>query len=140
VRDPQESTTKEPGVRHWYGARPEAGGVHYRVWAPGRDRVTARIEGIDGRERELTLQAEAEDFYDAFDPEGKVGDRYRWMVDGEGPFPDPASHFQPEGVHGPSQVVEHRYEWQHPRPPLDPRRLVIYELHIGTFNCRTISV
>jgi len=134
VRDPQESTTKEPGVRHWYGARPEAGGVHYRVWAPGCDRVTARIEGIDGRERELTLQAEAEEFYDAFDPEGKVGDRYRWMVDGEGPFPDPASHFQPEGVHGPSQVIEHHYKWQHPRPPLDPRRLVIYELHIGTFT------
>ncbi len=41
-----------------------------------------------------------------------VGALYRYQVDGEGPYPDPASRFQPEGVHGPSQVVDPaRFAW-----------------------------
>ncbi len=65
-----------------------------------------------------------------------AGTRYRFKIDGAGPFPDPASRFQPLGVHGPSQVVAlDRFQWNandFQAPSL--RDLVIYELHVGTFT------
>jgi maltooligosyltrehalose trehalohydrolase len=64
-----------------------------------------------------------------------VGARYRYRVDGGELYPDPASAFQPEGVHGPSEVVDPSYPWQDEGwrgVPL--RELVFYELHLGTFT------
>jgi len=61
---------------------------------------------------------------------------YAFVLDGEGPLPDPRSLWQPYGVHGPSRLVDHRafswtdQGWQ--APPL--ASAVIYELHIGTFT------
>src|SRR5690606_9577958 len=56
-------------------------------------------------------------------------------VDGKGPFPDPASRFQPDGVHGFSQAWMPSHAWKHSHPPLPrPARRSIYELHIGTFT------
>lgn len=64
------------------------------------------------------------------------GTRYWFKIDGVDPFPDPASRFQPLGVHGPSQIVEPRsFQWnakEFQAPLL--RDLVIYELHVGTFT------
>jgi maltooligosyltrehalose trehalohydrolase len=65
-----------------------------------------------------------------------VGDRYLFLLDGRGPFPDPASRAQPEGVHGPSQVIDlQAYRWgdatHRPRPLWEH---VISEVHIGTFT------
>jgi maltooligosyltrehalose trehalohydrolase len=53
-----------------------------------------------------------------------------------GPFPDPVSRFQPEGVHGLSQAIDFsRYTWKHANPPLPPpARRSIYEMHVGTFT------
>jgi maltooligosyltrehalose trehalohydrolase len=64
------------------------------------------------------------------------GDRYAYAVDGAGPFPDPASRFQPEGVHAFSQGVDlAALSFRHGNPPLPPRsNRVIYELHVGTFT------
>jgi maltooligosyltrehalose trehalohydrolase len=64
------------------------------------------------------------------------GTRYRYRLDGEGPYPDPASRFQPEGVHGPSQVIDpNKYGWtDHAWPGLRAEELVVYELHVGTFT------
>jgi maltooligosyltrehalose trehalohydrolase len=65
-----------------------------------------------------------------------AGDTYAYRMDGGEPRPDPASRFQPNGVHAPSQVVDpdafgwHDEHWQ-PRRVLD---LVLYELHVGTFT------
>jgi maltooligosyltrehalose trehalohydrolase len=64
------------------------------------------------------------------------GDRYGFVLDGEGPFPDPRSASQPDGVHGLSEHVDHAAftwtdaVWQ--PPPLASG--VIYELHVGTFS------
>ena len=61
---------------------------------------------------------------------------YGFLVDGEGPFPDPRSAWQPHGVHGLSRPVDHaRFRWTDGRwqaPPLSSA--VIYELHVGTFT------
>jgi maltooligosyltrehalose trehalohydrolase len=65
-----------------------------------------------------------------------AGDRYHFLLDGQGPFADPASRAQPEGVHGPSQVIDlQAYRWgdatHRPRPFWQH---VISEVHIGTFT------
>jgi maltooligosyltrehalose trehalohydrolase len=70
------------------------------------------------------------------DRQMRDGELYGYVVDDEGPFPDPRSMFQPFGVHGLSQSVDHRqFEWSDARwqaPPL--AGAVLYELHIGTFS------
>jgi maltooligosyltrehalose trehalohydrolase len=64
------------------------------------------------------------------------GTRYWFKIDGAGPFPDPASRFQPLGVHGPSQIVEpDGFQWKAKEFQASSLRdLVIYELHVGTFT------
>jgi maltooligosyltrehalose trehalohydrolase len=62
--------------------------------------------------------------------------RYRYVLDGRVERPDPASRFQPDGVHGPSEVVDpNDFQWSdagwHGRPT---DRMIIYELHVGTFT------
>jgi len=69
-------------------------------------------------------------------PGARAGDRYGISLDGGAPLPDPASRFQPEGVHGPSEIVDPgRFPWTDDGwcgVPLE--RLVLYELHVGTFT------
>lgn len=64
------------------------------------------------------------------------GEDYAFFLDGEGPFPDPRSPWQPRGVDGPSMWLDHcRFEWSDrgfQAPPLSSA--VIYELHVGTFT------
>jgi maltooligosyltrehalose trehalohydrolase len=64
------------------------------------------------------------------------GELYGYVIDGQGPFPDPRSMFQPRGVHGWSQSVDHRrFQWTDAHwqaPPLAGG--IVYELHIGTFS------
>lgn len=119
------------------GADLVEGGVRYRIWAPEKRRVEARIEPAGGGDaRVLTLAPEEGGYHIARDSAGRAGDRYRYVLDGEGPFPDPASRAQPDGVHGPSLVVDPlAYAWDDAGwkcPPL--RDLVIYEIHVGTFT------
>ena len=65
-----------------------------------------------------------------------AGDDYRYVLDGGDPLPDPCSRFQPEGVRGPSRVVDTaRFAWTDDAwAGLDHGRLVIYEIHVGTFT------
>ncbi|MES2697045.1 MAG: malto-oligosyltrehalose trehalohydrolase [Verrucomicrobiota bacterium] len=111
------------------------GGVDFRVWAPRSKQV-----GIDlldhnaGGPRRVPLQAEEGGYFSALIPEARDGMRYRVAVD-TGSFPDPASRFQPEGPHGPSQVAHSTFNWTdgdwRGRPV---KELVMYELHLGTFT------
>jgi maltooligosyltrehalose trehalohydrolase len=65
-----------------------------------------------------------------------AGVRYRYRLDGGHAFPDPSSRFQPEGVHGPSEVVDPAaFSWTDQEwPGLTMDGLVIYELHVGTYT------
>ncbi len=119
------------------GAHVGPEGVRYRVWAPDRKVLTVRIIGQDGAVvRCVPLAGDKFGFHAALDPQGRAGDRYLIGLEDGSAFPCPASHFQPDGVHGPSQVVDHStYRWRDHawvRPPF--RDLTIYELHIGTFT------
>jgi maltooligosyltrehalose trehalohydrolase len=111
-------------------------GVHYRVWAPKSDRVAVRITGPHGAPRTISLHAEANGYHGTLDPKGAAGDCYRIELTEGASFPCPASRFQPDGVSGPSMVVDPRsFPWTDrswKRPAF--RDLVIYELHVGTFT------
>ena len=114
-----------------FGALPDGGGTRFRLWAPAAARVDLVLD--DGR----TLPMEAGDGVHERRVDGVgAGARYRYRLDGGAPLADPASRFQPEGVHGPSEVVDPAaYRWRTAgwQPPAQ-RDLVFYELHVGAFT------
>ena len=87
-----------------FGAWPDESGVRFRVWAPGKRLVDLVLDAPESRT--IALHEQSEGIFSAFVPGLEAGARYRYRVDGQGPFPDPASRFQPEGVHGPSEVID----------------------------------
>lgn len=63
------------------------------------------------------------------------GTRYSFRIDDEIDIPDPASHFQPDDVHGPSEVISHAYDWQCADWKGRPwHETVFMEAHVGTFT------
>ena len=119
----------------FFGAVPSQDGVTFRVWAPAAREVqlvlhdggaagTHAMARIDGGVFETWIEGAA------------AGDTYGFRMDGGDALPDPASRFQPNGVHGPSQIVDaSTYRWTDER--WRPRRvedLIVYELHVGTFS------
>lgn len=68
-------------------------------------------------------------------PEAHTGWRYRYRLNGERSFPDPASRSQPDGVHAASEVIGSQFEWRDTNwSGQSLNDLVIYELHVGTFS------
>ena len=118
-----------------FGAIPQTGGVRFRVFAPTtRDlRLTLLTGASAGTHRPLRDVAGVFEF---FVPGAGAGDLYGYSLDGSALRPDPASRFQPDGVHGPSEVVDaDAYRWMTTGwQGRDPRDLTIYELHVGTFT------
>ncbi len=115
-----------------FGASVGAAGVRLRAAAPGATAVRARIDG--GPAVELT--AMGPDAFEAHVPGVRAGARYQLQRDDDGEWPDPYSRWQPEGVHGPSMVIDPAaFAWTDQGWCGVPRhRLVIYELHVGTFT------
>lgn len=112
----------------------EGGGVHFRVWAPQRHRVEVVFEGTP---RSVRLQPEENGYFSAFVPDAAAGAIYRFRLDEDRDcYPDPASRFQPEGPHGPSEVIDpSAFRWTDGDwSGVGLRGQVIYELHIGTFT------
>jgi maltooligosyltrehalose trehalohydrolase len=110
--------------------------VHFRTWAPRRRSVAVQLVGPRGVARSLTLSAVEGGFFEGTHP-ASPGDRYLLQLDGGEAFPDPASRFQPEGPHRPSEIVDpaafHWTDgaWEGPR---GLHGQVIYELHVGAFT------
>ena len=112
-------------------------GVRYRVWAPQALRAVASVFSRARTEpHDVPLAPEAGGYHCGVDGEGQAGDRCLFRLDENAGLPCPASRFQPDGISGPSQVVDPReYRWSDQswsRPAF--RDLVIYELHVGTFT------
>lgn len=102
-----------------------------RVWAP-----RAGVVELETHDRLRGMARNDNGWWELNVPDVLHGADYAFRVDGEGPFPDPRSPWQPEGVHGSSRWLEHsRFAWTDAawRPP--PLGLAfIYELHVGTFT------
>ncbi|MEW6173272.1 MAG: malto-oligosyltrehalose trehalohydrolase [Bacillota bacterium] len=104
------------------------------VWAPLAEKVSVKITTPE--ERLIWLKRSSRGYHHVVAKDVEPGSLYYYLLDGEKARPDPASRFQPHGVHGPSQVVNTgAYAWSECRWIAPPRReLVIYELHVGTFT------
>jgi maltooligosyltrehalose trehalohydrolase len=112
-----------------FGAVPlEESGVEFRVWAPSAAVVAVRLHG---RDHELEPVGEGVFAGELFaDP----GDDYLLVLDAGTPLPDPCSRSQPEGIRGPSRVVDPSLFEIAAGPELPLAELVLYELHVGAFT------
>jgi maltooligosyltrehalose trehalohydrolase len=117
------------------GAHVTAKGVVYRVWAPDHDDVRVRIRRVGGGDDTRVMTASTAGYFTLEDDRGQAGDLYEYVLRDGKAYPDPASRFQPEGVHGWSCVQAAGYEWRSEnwrRPGW--RGQSVYELHVGTFT------
>ncbi len=115
------------------GATPLADGrCHFLVWAPGAEKVEVVAQGA----APAMLQAQQDGYHRAVLEGISAGTRYHYRL-GEGRLrPDPASRWQPEGVHGPSQVFDpSAFRWSDQQwRGIDLEQYISYELHVGTFT------
>jgi len=123
-----------PADRSALGAVPLGDGrCRFSVWAPLAE--TVHVHLLAPRERLGLLAPAADGYHEAILEDVDPGALYLYRLDARLERPDPASRFQPQGVHGPSQVVDAGFDWTDDEwrgPPL--RRYIFYELHVGTFT------
>jgi len=127
----EETRSQVPRLGAWV----EPGqGVRWRVWAPGHQKVELVLYKQDGQPgTTLPLVDEGQGFFSTTLPGEGAGVRYKLRVDGGDPFPDPWSRSQPEGVHGPSEVVVPDFAWTDAGwKGVAPEAHVLYEVHVGT--------
>ncbi len=107
-------------------------GVRFTVWAPNVSSLSVRL----GDSPPLAMEQDEAGYYTLHVPGVGEGARYHYLLDGNSSRPDPASRFQPEGVHGPSEVVDpNGFPWtDHDWPGMALEKTILYELHVGTFT------
>lgn len=107
-------------------------GILFRLWAPLHESVSLKIEGADPR----PMQAGEDGWHRCAVADARPGARYRFVLPDGLEIPDPASRFQPQDVHGPSEVVDlSSYHWKAGGWTGRPwEEMVIYEMHIGGFT------
>jgi len=107
----------------------DEGRVRFQLWAPAPQQVDLVL-----LDRSLAMRRE-EDGWFVLETPAQAGALYRFRIDGKTLVPDPASAFQLQDTHGPSQLIDHAYDWRakgwRGRPWAEA---VIYELHVGTFS------
>ena len=105
----------------------------FTVWAPFTHKVEVKF--VSPRESIVELKREEQGYHQAVIEEVEPGSLYYYRLGGDKERPDPASRFQPQSVHGPSQVVNPDFAWKDDCWfGLDLRDYIIYELHVGTFT------
>ena len=109
------------------------GRCRFLVWAPLADRLEVRF--VSPQKTLLPLQKGERGYFSCGAEGVEPGCLYFYRLNGEKDIADPASRYQPQGVHGPSQVVDPRFPWDDGRwYDLSLGDYVIYELHVGTFT------
>ena len=124
-----------------FGALPDGSAVRFRVpvgpeGPSGSFRTVELVLESGAGAGTYSMTEAAAGVYETIVPGAEAGDRYRYRLNAGDLRPDPASRFQPEGVHGPSEIVDPAgYTWSDDGwRGLSPRELVVYELHVGTFT------
>ena len=104
----------------------------FRVWAPQSNSVDVHLVKDN---RRVTLSKGERGYHEAIVAGVAPEDGYLISLEGKTGRPDPASRLQPDGVHGPSAVVDDEFPWEEPQwsgPELP--EYAIYELHVGMFS------
>src|SRR5206468_1219134 len=109
IRAPTHRVIGSPAdISTWtptFGAVPSNGGAQFMVWAPEKRGVDVVFEQ-PGFRVTRALNRTANGCFSGWVPDVPAGALYRFRLDGDEEYPDPASRFQPEGVHGPSMFVD----------------------------------
>ncbi|HLJ29448.1 MAG TPA: malto-oligosyltrehalose trehalohydrolase [Candidatus Angelobacter sp.] len=113
-------------------------GCEFRVWAPHAHQVKIRL--LAGHEyffREFSMERTANGHF-VLETSAHPGDKYFYVVDHHQPVPDPVSRLLPQGVHGPTEIIDpERFLWSDANwRGLPLKDYVIYEMHIGTFTAQ----
>ena len=116
------------------GAGVDRDGTQFRVWAPAARSV--EVVFANPQRASVLMHADPDGYFECNVPGIGPGTTYWYRLDGDRLLPDPASRFQPLGVHGPSEVVDlSSFAWNDSDWRGVPKdELVIYELHVGTFS------
>ncbi|MHC5735242.1 malto-oligosyltrehalose trehalohydrolase [Nostoc sp.] len=109
------------------------GECEFTVWSPLLDSVTVKI--LTPEQQLIPLKPQSEGYWHTKVNDVYPGTLYQYVLNGQDTFSDPASQYQPEGVHGPSQIVDHHFEWTDEGWAGVPvESMIFYELHVGTFT------
>jgi len=131
----------------------EDGSVRFRLWAPSHAQVKLELVAEAGGEaageakakpgggpqagaRSLSMQAVEQGWHELLSLQARAGSRYRFVLPDGSRVPDPASRFQPQDVHGPSEVIDPgAYRWSDRGwQGRAWQEAVVYELHVGAFT------
>jgi len=106
----------------------------FTVWAPHRESVSVRI--VSPEERIISMDRDEKGYWHATGTGIQPDTLYFYRLDESMERPDPASHYQPQGVHGPSQVIDHtKFKWEDSNWKGIPLpEMIVYELHVGAFT------
>ncbi|NIS72200.1 MAG: malto-oligosyltrehalose trehalohydrolase [Proteobacteria bacterium] len=103
------------------------------MWSPFRHKVDVHI--LPPMEQIFTLERDERGYHRGTLEHIEPGSLYLYRLEGEKERPDPASRFQPQGVHGPSQVLDSYFPWDDEGwDGLPLRDYILYELHVGSFT------
>jgi maltooligosyltrehalose trehalohydrolase len=109
------------------------GRCRFRVWAPLRESVHVHI--VSPRESVVCMERKQFGYHTAVVEDVIPGSKYKYRLSKDQEYPDPVSRHQPDGVHGPSEVIDPHFEWHDSGWfGLPIETYVIYELHVGTFT------
>jgi maltooligosyltrehalose trehalohydrolase len=108
-------------------------GVTFRLWAPSAREADLLLQAPEG---DVLSMSRHGDWFEVHAPDARAGTRYRFRIDGDLEIPDPISHFQPDDIAGPSEVIDHAdYPWQTDNwAGLPWAHAVFLEAHVGTFT------
>jgi len=119
-----------------FGASVHGGGVDFALWAPSAGSVVLLHTPAGGEPAPHAMQRGADGWHRLTLADARDGDSYAYRLPDGTTMPDPASRFNPQDVHKPSQVVDPgRFEWTDDAWRGRPwHEAVVYELHVGTFT------
>lgn len=111
-----------------------SGDCEFTVWAPSLQEVAVQI--VAPKQHLLPMHKDASGYWKAIASDIEPGTLYFYKLEGTTDRPDPASKFQPQGVHGPSQVVDlSTVSWTDTDwAGISLEETIVYELHVGTFT------
>ncbi len=110
------------------------GAWEFSVWAPGRQKVAVHLFG--SRDRFIPMAKNRYGYHQVLVSDIEPQSRYVYQLDDLQEYPDPASRFQPDGVHDPSEIIDlAAHQWTDANwraPSLEDS--IFYELHVGTYS------
>jgi maltooligosyltrehalose trehalohydrolase len=112
-------------------------GTRFRVWSPLARSIDCIVLPSPSTPKSIhPLKPTGDGYFTGTFGDIPTGACYQLRIDGQNAYPDPASRFQPKGVHGPSQIVDpSKFLWTDAHwTGLKIEDLILYELHVGTFT------